>query len=129
MQKITTVQELRASILLLEAKQAEEAILLKEQLKETYESLRPINLLKNTIKELSSAPDLKGDIINASLGIASGYLSKKIAIGSTHNPFKQLLGSLLQMGVTSLVTKNAEGIKSTAMNLINNIFSKKEPTE
>ena len=129
MQKITTVQELRASILLLEIKQAEEAILLKEQLKETYESLRPLNLIKNTIKELSSAPDLKGDIINASLGIATGYLSKKIAIGSTHNPFKQLLGSLLQMGVTSLVTKNAEGIKSTAMNLINNIFSKKEPTE
>lgn len=126
MKKITSITELRESIALLEIKQSNEGALLKEQFNLTYESFRPINLIKNTLNELTKSPDLKGDLLNASLSLATGYLSKKIAVGSTHNPFKQLLGTLLQMGVTSIVSKNAEGIKSTVAQLINNIFNKKE---
>ncbi len=55
-----------------------------------------------------------------------GYFSKKIAIDSTNNPFKEVLGIILQMGVTRIVSKNSESIKSTFENLINNLFSKKE---
>jgi hypothetical protein len=129
MQKITSIIELRESIALLEIKQSVEGELLKEQFKETYESIKPINLIKNTLKELTSAPDLKGDLLNASLSLAAGYLSKKVAIGSTDNPFKQILGTLLQMGVTSIVAKNADGIKSSTMNILNKLFTKKTPTE
>lgn len=126
MKKITSIIELRETIALLEIKQATEGALLKEQFNVTYENLRPINLIKNTLHQLTSAPDLKGDILNASIGLAAGYLSKKVAIGATHNPFKQLLGNLLQMGITSIVSKNGEGIKATAMQLINNFFGKKD---
>lgn len=126
MQKITSIEELRKSILLLEIKQANEAALLKEELKTTYESLKPVNLIKNALCEITSAPDFHGNILNASMSIAAGYLSKKIAIGSTHNPIKQLLGSILQMGVTKLVSKNTDGIRSGAGHLINNVLSKKE---
>lgn len=126
MQKITTSVELREAILILEAKQESEGIMLKEQFKETYDSIKPINLIKNTLKELTSAPDLKGDLLNASLSLAAGYLSKKVAVGSTNNPFKQILGTLLQMGVTHIVSKNADGIKSTASTIISSLFGKKE---
>lgn len=126
MQKITSVTELKLAIAILETQQMSDAYLLKEEFKNTSEKLRPVNLIKNTLKELANEPDLKGDLLNASISIAAGYLSKKIAIGSTNNTFKQILGTLLQMGVTSIVSKNADGIKSGAMNLINNFFSKKE---
>jgi hypothetical protein len=126
MSSITNITELRAAILLLEIKQANEGKLLKEQFKVTYESLKPVNLIKSTISELVSAPDLKGDLLNASISHAAGYLTKKTIIGETRNPLKELAGSLIQMGVTSLVAKNAEGLKSLAIELISKIINKKK---
>lgn len=126
MEKITNITELNAAILLLEAKKTLEGCMLKEQFKTTYESLRPINLIKSTFSELASAPDFKNDLLNTSLSLAVGYLSKKVAIGTTNNPIKQILGTILQMGVTSIVSKNSDGIKSTVLNLIQTLFAKKE---
>ena len=56
---ITNITELNAAILLLENKQAQEAILLKEQFNLTYESIKPINFIRSTLKELVTAPDFK----------------------------------------------------------------------
>ncbi|MEX2485397.1 MAG: hypothetical protein WED10_12575 [Brumimicrobium sp.] len=129
MEKITNlsnVQELNASIYHLENKRARESDLLKEQFNKTYNSLKPINLVRSTFKEFVSAPDVKEDLLKSSIGLASGYLSKKVVIGSSSNPIKQILGSVLQMGVTNIVSKNADGIKSKFADLIGMIFKKKE---
>jgi hypothetical protein len=125
MDTITNLKELNAAILLLENKQAQKGLLLKEQLELTYESLRPINLIKSTIKELVTAPNFKEDILNTSIGLAAGYFSKKLAVGSTKNPLKQILGSFLQMGVTGVVSKNADDIKTKFMDIISVVFEKK----
>lgn len=129
MKKISSVQELRDAIKLLEIKQAEEGVKLKEQFKTTYESLKPINLIKNALSEFTTAPDFKGEFLNTTASIAAGYLSKKAAVGSSHSPIKQLLGTLLQVGVTSIVSKNADGIKSVAKFLVSKIFNKKDEKE
>jgi hypothetical protein len=126
MEKITSVTDLKKAIQLLEIKRANEAVLLKEEFKKTYETLRPSNLVKKTLAELVTAPGLKGDLLTTAISLAAGYLSKKTAVGSTHNPIKQLLGTVLQMGVTKIVSNNSDGIKSTLSNLINLIISKKE---
>jgi hypothetical protein len=125
MEKISSVIELRESILLLEIKKANELQLLKDQFKVTYESLKPVNLIKSKINELIESPDLKNNIINTTMGLAAGYLSKKALVGSTHNPLKQLLGTVLQIGVSSLVAKNSDGIKSTAVTLLHTLLSKR----
>ncbi|MDZ4664059.1 MAG: hypothetical protein SGJ15_04220 [Bacteroidota bacterium] len=126
--KITSVTELKESIYLLEIKQAHEALLLKEQFKQTVENLRPINLIKDKLSDIISSPNLKHDVINGVLGLAAGYLSKKIVVGSTHNPLKKLLGAVLQMGVTSLVSKNADGIKSNVASILSSVFNKQHST-
>jgi hypothetical protein len=120
---------LKEAIRLLEIEQKIEGALLKEQFKITYESLRPVNLIGNTIKELAVLPDLKGDLLNATLGLAAGFLSKKAAIGNTQSPLKQLLGTVIQMGVTSLVSKNADGIRSFGSELLARLFSPKKPVD
>ncbi|MDP3557459.1 MAG: hypothetical protein Q8T03_08795 [Bacteroidota bacterium] len=125
MEKIQNTNDLKAAIIFLEIKQANEKRILIEQFKATYESMKPVNIIKNTIKELITAPDLKNNLVNTTIGIATGYLSKKIAIGSTHNPIKQVLGTLLQLGVTNIVSKNASGIKSGAISLLNTLISKR----
>ena len=124
MKKITSIAELDEAIWLLESKQSREGFLLKEQFRTTVENLKPVNLIKNAFKELST-PDFKGNLLDIALSMAAGYVSKKVAIGGTHNPIKQLLGNILQMGVTSVVSKNTDGIKSTALNLISSFIRKK----
>ncbi|MDT8412265.1 MAG: hypothetical protein RQ875_07385 [Vicingaceae bacterium] len=122
---ITTITELNAAILLLENKQTQEAILLKEQFNLTYESIKPINFIRSTFKELVTAPDFKEDLLNTSISLAAGYFSKKLAVGSTNNPLKQILGSFLQMGVTSVVSKNADSIRTKFMDILSVVFEKK----
>ncbi|MES2592836.1 MAG: hypothetical protein V4608_13215 [Bacteroidota bacterium] len=126
MNKITTVTELRSAILLIEIKQLKEGLLLKEQFKKTYESLKPVNLIKNTVNELIVAPDLKGDLLNAAMSLAAGFVSKKLMVGDSDSPLRKLIGTLLQMGVTSIVSKNADKIKSVGENLIDTVLGKKE---
>ncbi len=123
METITNSTELKKAIQLLEIKQTEEGLILKEQCKITYDSLRPLNLIKNTLKDLVT-PDLTGNLLNSTLSLAAGYISKKAVIGSTYNPLKQLLGTALQMGVTSLVSKNTDGIKSVVTNIISSFLKK-----
>lgn len=125
MEKITSINQLKESISLLEIKQANDARLLKEQFNITYESIQPVNLIKSTLHDLITSPNLKENMLNGALSMAAGYFSKKAAIGSTHNPLKQLLGTLLQMGVTGIVSKNADGIKSTVMQLLSTVFRNK----
>lgn len=122
---ITNITELNAAILLLENKQAQEAILLKEQFNLTYESIKPINFIRSTFKELVTAPDFKEDLLNTSISLAARYFSKKLAVGSTNNPLKQILGSFLQMGVTSVVSKNADDIRTKFMDILSVVFEKK----
>ena len=125
MDKINNTKELDLAILYLTNKQAEEELLLKNEFKTSYESLKPINILKSTFKELVEAPNFKEDLLNTSISIASGYLSKKLAVGSSNDPLKQIFGSFLQIGITSLVVKNADGIKSKLVDFLSKVFEKK----
>jgi hypothetical protein len=56
MQNITSSADLKDAIKLLEVEQEMKEQLLRDQLYLTYESLKPLNLLKNTLKEISSSP-------------------------------------------------------------------------
>jgi len=125
MQKIMTSQDLKASILLLEIRQAEEGLLLKAQFASTYESLKPANLVKNALKNMMREPGIKEDLLGTGLSVAAGYISKRIVTGGGLNPIKNILGTLLQMSVTHLVAKNQDGIQSAVLKLAG-FFKKKE---
>lgn len=126
METVKNIKELEDRISSLEGKQYREEILLKDKFQKTYESLTPKNILKSTFKELFTAPNFKEDVLNSSIGLASGYLSKKLAFGSSEGPFKQILGSFLQMGITNVVTKNADGISAKILEIVNVFIEKKE---
>jgi hypothetical protein len=84
------------------------------------------NVLKKSIRDLISSPNLINNIFGNSLGFAAGYLTKKVAIGSSHNPLKQIMGAILQLGVSNVVAKNAGGIKSVAVGLLRNYLSRRK---
>jgi hypothetical protein len=117
---------LKENIVLLEIEQEQNRLLLKEEFKNTFEALRPVNLFKNTFQEITESPDFKNNLIDSIIGIATGFISKKIIVGNTHNPFKQIMGVLLQLTITSMVTKNADAIKSSIMEMISKFTNNNE---
>lgn len=124
MEKITSAKELRAAILRLEAKQLAQERLLKEQFAVTYEGMKPANLIRRAFKEIFTFSELKDGLFGVALGLVAGHLTKKAAVGSTLNPLKQLLGAFLELAVTNVVTKNADGLGSKVINLIQDYLNK-----
>ena len=125
MQKITTAAELKIAIQQLEYKQAKEWPLLKEQFLTTYEGIKPLNVIKSTFKEFRSSPDFKDNLLSTTMGLTAGYLSKLLIVGTSHNPIKKILGSILELGVSNVVSKNPDTIKSLVNNIIE-FFNKKK---
>ncbi len=126
MQNITSKPGLKDAIQLLEAEQVIKGQLLKDQFYLTYESLKPVNLLMHTLKEISSSPYLIDNISGTAMGLAGGFLSKKIFVGTSGNLIRKLIGSILQFGVTNIVAQNSEIIKSIGQAIFQHFFHKKE---
>ena len=126
MQNITSTAGLKDAIQLLEVEQGIKGQLLKDELLLAYESLKPVNILRNTLKEISSSPYLIDNISGTAMGLLSGFLSKKIFVGTSGNLIRKLIGSFLQFGVTNVVAQNSEVIKSVGHALIQHFFRKKK---
>lgn len=112
MKKINQTDLLNETILYLENRQTLELYALKEQFEVTYESLKPLNIIKSVFTNMTTSPTIKGNIINNVVGMATGYLTKKVLLGSTHNPIKRILGTLLQFVITNVATKHSDTLKS-----------------
>jgi hypothetical protein len=125
MHNISTVAELRKAIKCLEDEQAYKGQLLKEQLSVVYESLMPINIIKSTLKKIFGKTDMTDDLSGSALGIVSGLLLKKVFIGRSGSKIRKLFGSLLQMGISKLVSQNSEVIKSFIQSVFQNFSRKK----
>lgn len=126
MTTIKTTAELREAIRLLEIDRANKLELLKVEVNSVVQSLKPANIIKSSIQNALDSSNLKDSLINGAIGLITGYLSKKAVLGGgDNNPIKNILGNLIQFGVTTLVSKNAEEVKATGRNFIKSLLSKK----
>jgi hypothetical protein len=126
MQKINSAASLREAILQLESRQADEGKILKDQFHLAYESVKPVNLIKNTLKQAAASVDLKENLLNTSLGLTAGYLSKKLFESTSNSPFKKLFGSALMFAMTNLTAKNPEAIKSLGLKFLKIIRTRQD---
>jgi len=126
METITSIAELKTAIQVLEFEQMIKRQQLKDQLLLTHESLKPVNLIKSTLSEVASSPYLIDNILGATMGLASGYLTRKLVVSGSHNIFKKILGSVLQFGVTNLVAQHTDPIKSVGQYIYQHFLHKKE---
>jgi hypothetical protein len=125
MEKIKNIEELKVAIRELENEKLLKQLLLKEQFITICESLKPINILKDTLKEAQADPALKTTVINNAIGFVSGAAIRKIVTGKSHNPLRNLVGMVLER----LVAKNAEGIRTVADNILEKIINHQKNTE
>ncbi len=125
MQDITSYAELKDAIRLLEVEQALKGQLLKEQFFLTYESLKPVNLVKSTLYDIVLSPYLIDNILSATVSLATGFFTKKIVVSASDSMFRRLIGSIFQIGVTNAVAQHPDAIKNFSQYIIQHFFRKK----
>jgi hypothetical protein len=126
MQSITSVAGLKNAIQLLEVEQAENEQLLKEQLYQIYESFKPVNLLKSTLKNVTTSPYLIDGILGTTISLAIIYLIRKKWAIASGNIIRKLIVTVLQFGVTNLIANYSNGIKSLGQSRFQHIFRSKQ---
>jgi len=115
---------LKNEIQLLEVEKAFQEQLLKEQFYATYENLKPVNLLRSTLSDVASSSFLIDHILSTAVGLATGYLSKKVVVGASGNIFRKLLGFMMQVGVTNTVAQHPDSIRSIGQYIYHHFLNK-----
>lgn len=126
MENIQNAADLKAAIAELTIQRATDLFLLKEEFLVTKEKFKLSNIIKSGFKEVTSTPNIATNIMNAAVGLTTGFVTKKILIGKTINPLKKMLGMLMEVFVANKVMSNADTLKSVGSVLLKKILSKKE---
>lgn len=121
MKNINSESDLRNAIIQLEVKQTYEREMLNDQFHLAYNGLKPINLIKNTLKQAAASQEIKNNILNTAVGLSAGYFSKLLFERISTNPFKKILGSALLFVVTNMVTKNPATVKLLGNKILSSI--------
>ncbi|MCZ8196273.1 MAG: hypothetical protein O9267_01545 [Flavobacterium sp.] len=87
---------LMQKIIALQHQQAQELIVLKEQLKLTYESVRPLNFLKATLHDMTTSPQVKTDLVSGAVNMTSFLLSKNPVLSTFQQPIKKVVATVLK---------------------------------
>lgn len=100
----------------------------KKDIEETFsvvsENLKPLNLVRNGVRSVFST-EHREDLVNALIGLGTGFLSRKLLLGRAKGIFGKTAGKAVEWGIAGLVSNNAEKIKEKAGTLIDKIFKKK----
>lgn len=126
MEKQSPKEALRESIRQLEIQQTREGEELKAQFKATYESLKLVNLIKSSLKEVTESVEIKNTLFESIISVVSGYVSRKLMVSKNSNLFLKIAGLVMQFGITNLVAKNAEVIREYVTQLIDRFLHPKE---
>jgi hypothetical protein len=122
MSKINPSDSLNSSISLLEQKRNQDFMDLKQQLRTTGESMKPANLIKSAVRDISSSPQLKSILIKAAIGLAAGYIAKRLVTRQRRNNKNEILGNALQYGISFLAARQNNLLKSAGIFVANHLI-------
>ncbi len=125
--EIASFYQLNAAIKKLEAKK----YLMEESLKDDFhsvlESLKPANIIKNTVNEFQESTELRHNLLKVLMGLGAGYFSRKLLVGKSAGVIKKAIGVALQYGIANFIAKKDnqdEDVKhSKKKNLLKRILS------
>lgn len=120
---INSIETLNAAVIAMEEQHRNEGMLLRENLHEVYETMKPINLIRGVLGEVAAAPEAQSDLVKSAMGLAAGYAAKMLIEALPDNAAKKLVGSLVLFGVSSSVSKNAGIITFAAKGLFSLLTS------
>ncbi|MBE8723699.1 hypothetical protein [Flavobacterium hungaricum] len=108
MEPIYTIDQLNQRIQYLENRQDQEWCEIKDEIDDIKENLKPLNLIRNTIEEINETVGFKSHLAQSAISIGIGYLAKRFIVGKSDSMFKGILGSIVQLIITNIVSKPQE---------------------
>ena len=129
MESIQTKQDLQSAILHLEQRQLLEKNAMQKYYQESYEYMRPVNLLKTAINEITHADELKKDMLKAAVALAIGFLARKIIetyVVKSRTPVAIAIETILQIVISGWVAKNGNILKDIALYFFKTILQRKQ---
>lgn len=121
---IKNSEQLAEAIAALELKAAIQRREIAEVFGVVSEGLKPLNLVKNGFRSVFSGEN-KGDLLNALIGLVSGFLSRKLILGKSTGFVGKTVGKAIQWGMAGIISQNAEKIKEKAGTIIDRLFKKR----
>lgn len=118
--KPLTQADLQSRIAFLEKETARMEDDLKIKLSETYEHIKPANILKRTFDRFSESPQLKQGLLNVALNAGLGFVGSKLLWNPAAGIVKKAAGAALQLGLGNNLVKKATVWK----NFVGSFFTK-----
>jgi hypothetical protein len=125
---IDPTESLNKSIAMLEQKKLEDFQALKGQLRATGQSLKPGNIIKGAVRDISASGHLKSMLIKTAIGLAAGVVAKKLL--SKHGKKSQVheknsfFGNALQYGLAYLAANRNQLLKTAGIYVANSLITK-----
>lgn len=95
--KTTSEKEaLIAKINALQAQKVQDLAELKEQFELTYESIKPLNFIKNTLHQITSSSDIRSDLLHGAINITTALIGKNLIAGLAETPIKKMINGVLR---------------------------------
>jgi hypothetical protein len=91
---------------------------LNSHFRQMTDGLKPMNILRKAIHDMTQLPDLKEGIGNVAIGTVTGIIAKKVFWGNSFNPLRMLMGVLTQTLVANVTAKNADGIREKGVEIL-----------
>jgi len=114
--------QLKQAIAILKIEQEAKKAAMAEQFRYTYESYKPINLIKKAYHKIADMPDIANKLIGTTMGVGAGVLTKRILLGKSGGIFKRLLGIALELTIANKVAQNSDGIRQKGSELIKKLI-------
>ncbi len=90
----------------LETQQVENLSELKGQLELAYDSIKPLNFIKNTLHQITSSSDIRSDLLHGAINITTALIGKNLIAGLAETPIKKMINGVLRFfGKKTLPTK------------------------
>lgn len=126
MTEITNIDQLQARVQELEREQDIQWKQLKDNVKEQYENIKPINLIKNAFSGLTDSIDNENDILKEGAALASGLIANAIMSGSKNKPLKRWVTLALFSAATYLISRYQNEIIEAGHNVMEFVTKKVE---
>ena len=124
MGKIQSENDLNSAIMALEKRREEDLDSLKEEFHHFSENMKPLNLIKNTIKKATESSEIKQGILKTTMNLSGALILKKILIHTAAGPAKTIIGTALIYGITNIISHNSEKVGEVKNKFLNFIQTK-----
>ena len=124
----TPYTDLKEAIAKLEIEQAVSAQLLKAEMRSTYESLNPFNLIKRSFSNFIESPDVRNDMLGLIMPLITGFFLKKASAGTGRGQAFKQAGIMLFDGLGRYIIGNPEILRTVGL-FFTSVFHKKKTKE